>query len=127
REPERARREIPALAMLTTPEDALHVRAERLRATLGTRGVMARVVASEGSVGGGAFPTARLASAALALAGPAVVMERALRAGTPPVVGRIVDDRLLLDLRSVPARDDAALADAVARALATLQPAPLLR
>ncbi|MGZ8493993.1 MAG: L-seryl-tRNA(Sec) selenium transferase, partial [Gemmatirosa sp.] len=107
--------------------DALHVRAERLRATLGTRGVMARVVASEGSVGGGAFPTARLASAALALAGPAVVMERALRAGTPPVVGRIVDDRLLLDLRSVPARDDAALADAVARALATLQPAPLLR
>ncbi|MGZ8415019.1 MAG: L-seryl-tRNA(Sec) selenium transferase [Gemmatirosa sp.] len=127
REPERARREIPALAMLTTPEDALHVRAERLRATLGTRGVMARVVASEGSVGGGAFPTARLASAALALAGPAVVMERALRAGTPPVVGRIVDDRLLLDLRSVPERDDAALADAVARALATLQPAPLLR
>jgi L-seryl-tRNA(Ser) seleniumtransferase len=127
REPERARREIPALAMLTASVDALRTRAERLCATLGARGVLARVVASEGSVGGGAFPTARLASTALALAGPAVTLERALRAGTPPVVGRIVDDRLLLDLRSVPARDDPALADAVARALATLQPAPLLR
>jgi L-seryl-tRNA(Ser) seleniumtransferase len=127
REPERARREIPALAMLTASPDALRTRADRLCATLGARGVMARVVTSEGSVGGGAFPTARLASAALALAGPAVVLERALRAGTPPVVGRIVDDRVLLDLRSVPATDDPALADAVVRALAALQPAPLLR
>jgi L-seryl-tRNA(Ser) seleniumtransferase len=70
-------------------------------------------------VGGGAFPTARLASAALALAGPAVALERALRAAPLPVIGRIADDRLLLDLRSVPARDDARLVDAVAGALSS--------
>jgi L-seryl-tRNA(Ser) seleniumtransferase len=55
---------------------------------------------------------------ALAPYGDAVALERALRAGDPPVVGRIAEGRLLLDLRSVPARDDPALADAVARALA---------
>ncbi|MDF1506330.1 hypothetical protein PYV61_25470, partial [Roseisolibacter sp. H3M3-2] len=70
-----------------------------------------------GSVGGGAFPTARLASWAVALAGPGAAVARALRDGGTPVVGRIVDDRVLLDLRSVPARDDARLADAVADAL----------
>jgi L-seryl-tRNA(Ser) seleniumtransferase len=118
RHPELARREIPALAMLPAPVEALRVRAARLRQTLADRGVPARVVDSEGSVGGGAFPTARLASAALALAGPALPLERALRDGAVPVIGRITDDRLLLDLRSVPARDDARLADAVAAALA---------
>jgi L-seryl-tRNA(Ser) seleniumtransferase len=118
RDPDVARREIPALAMLTAPVEALRVRAARLRDTLAERGVPARVVDSEGSVGGGAFPTARLASAALALAGPAVPLERALRGAAVAVIGRITDDRLLLDLRSVPARDDARLAAAVADALA---------
>jgi L-seryl-tRNA(Ser) seleniumtransferase len=104
--------------MLTAPVEALQVRAARLRDALAERGVPARVVASEGSVGGGAFPTARLASAALALAGPPVPLERVLRDAPLPVIGRITDDRLLLDLRSVPARDDARLATAVAGALA---------
>jgi L-seryl-tRNA(Ser) seleniumtransferase len=118
RDPDTARREVPALAMLTAPLEALQVRAARLRDALAERGVPARVVASEGSVGGGAFPTARLASAALALAGPPLPLERVLRDAPLPVIGRITDDRLLLDLRSVPARDDARLANAVAGALA---------
>ena len=113
RDPERARREIPALAMLTAPPDVVHARAERLRATLAAGGVAARVVASEASVGGGAFPAARIPSAALALYGEAAALERRLRLAHRPVVGRIADDRLLLDVRSVPARDDAALAEAV--------------
>ncbi|HZF67350.1 MAG TPA: L-seryl-tRNA(Sec) selenium transferase, partial [Gemmatirosa sp.] len=113
-----ARREIPALAMLTAAPDALRARAERLADRLAAHGVAARVVSSEGSVGGGAFPTARLAGWALALYGAAPALERVLRAGALPVIARIHDARLLLDLRSVPARDDARLADAVARALA---------
>jgi L-seryl-tRNA(Ser) seleniumtransferase len=56
-------------------------------------------------VGAGAFPTAELPSVALALEGDAEHWSARLRAGDPPVVGRVRDDRLLLDLRTVP--DDA--------------------
>ncbi|MFL5577917.1 MAG: L-seryl-tRNA(Sec) selenium transferase, partial [Gemmatimonadaceae bacterium] len=117
RDPARAVREVPALAMLTAPASAVRERAERVAARLAAGGVRAAVVESEASVGGGAFPTARIPSAALALAGNAEDGERRLRAGAPAVIGRIADGRLLLDLRSVPAADDDRLADAVLRAL----------
>lgn len=130
-DPALARRTIPTLALLATPPELLRARAERLRERLAARGVASRVVASEGSVGGGAFPTARLPGWALALYGPGTAVERALRAGDPPVVARVRDDRCLVDLRSVPVRDDAALEDAIVAALAaaglTLDaPAPLV-
>ncbi|HYD54567.1 MAG TPA: L-seryl-tRNA(Sec) selenium transferase, partial [Gemmatimonadaceae bacterium] len=114
RDPARARRQIPTLAMLGAPVDVVRRRAERLAARLGGR---ATVVASEATVGGGAFPTARIDSAALAFDGDAPPLERALRAGDPAVVGRVADRRLLLDLRSILPRDDDALGDAVERAL----------
>ena len=40
----------------------------------------------------------------------------ALRAGAPPVIGRIADQRLLLDLRSVDPREDDDLAEVIAGA-----------
>ncbi|HEX5437100.1 MAG TPA: L-seryl-tRNA(Sec) selenium transferase, partial [Gemmatimonadaceae bacterium] len=106
RDPDAALREIPALAMLTAPAEALRARATRLCAMLAGRGIAATVAASEGSVGGGSFPTARLPSWAVALDGDAVERDRCLRAAPLPVVGRIAEGRLLLDLRSVPTADD---------------------
>jgi L-seryl-tRNA(Ser) seleniumtransferase len=113
RDPERAVREIPALALLCEPVEALAVRAGRMRDALAAAGCAAVVVPGEGSVGGGAFPAAPLPSVALALAGDARALERALRGGSPPVIARIANDRLLLDLRAVPERDDARLVAAV--------------
>jgi L-seryl-tRNA(Ser) seleniumtransferase len=113
RDPERAVREIPALALLCEPVEALAVRAGRMRDALAAAGCAAVVVPGEGSVGGGAFPAATLPSVALALAGDARALERALRGGSPPVIARIANDRLLLDLRAVPERDDARLVAAV--------------
>jgi L-seryl-tRNA(Ser) seleniumtransferase len=43
-------------------------------------------------------------------------MEKRLRGGEPPVIGRITEGKLLLDLRSVRPREDAALVRAVIRA-----------
>jgi len=106
REPDRARREIPVLAMLTATKERLTERAATLAESLGGG---ARAVASEGSVGGGAFPTARLAGAAVELPGDAVALDALLRAAPVPVVGRIIDGRLRLDLRSVPELDEPAL------------------
>ena len=120
RDPATATREIPALALLAASGESLRARAIALCDRLTSAHVAARVVSSEGSVGGGAFPTARLPSAAVALAGDAPAIDAWLRAGEPPVVGRIADGQLLLDLRSVPPSDDERLAAMVVSALATI-------
>jgi L-seryl-tRNA(Ser) seleniumtransferase len=119
RDAEVAVRAIPALAMLTAPLHAVRDRAESLGAALRGAGIACEVADSEATVGGGAFPTARIASAALVLADGAGALERALRAGEPAVVGRIERDRLWLDLRSLPPEHDAALQQAVVAAVAS--------
>jgi len=48
--------------------------------------------------------------------GPAALARR-LRAGQPAVIGRIRDDALLLDLRTVDPADDEALVEALIRAI----------
>ena len=115
REPPRALREIPALAMLTTPVSALRERAERMRDALGDSGLGVTIAGTDASVGGGAFPTARIPSVALELSGDAPRLEARLRGGDPPVLGRIERERLLLDLRSLPEHDDDALLAALRR------------
>ena len=117
RDPERALREIPVLAMFSTSVEALRGRARGLRDALGALSSRASVVESEASVGGGAFPTARIPSIALAFGGDAAVLERRLRLGDPAVIGRVADEKLLIDLRTVRPGEDAALAAAIGAAL----------
>jgi L-seryl-tRNA(Ser) seleniumtransferase len=117
RDPERALREIPILAMLGTPVEALRQRAGRLREAVGPLASRADIVESEASVGGGAFPTTRIPSIALAFAQNAVELERRLRLGDPAVIGRVADEKFLIDVRTVGVGDDAALALALAAAL----------
>jgi L-seryl-tRNA(Ser) seleniumtransferase len=110
REPERALREIPVLAMLGAPLDGLRQRAREIRSALTAFGTRVDVVDSEASVGGGAFPTARIPSVALAFPTSPNELERRLRLGEPAVIGRVTDERLLVDLRTVAPREDDALA-----------------
>jgi L-seryl-tRNA(Ser) seleniumtransferase len=93
------------------PDPAAHrVRLERLAAELG-----GAVVPAEAFVGGGSAPEAPVPGEALALPGDDALLAR-LRLGEPPVVGYLRQGRLLLDLRTVGAEDDEALAAAVRRA-----------
>jgi len=118
RDPQRAMREIPTLAMLTAPAAIVRLRAEQVAARLRGNGVACDVVETEASVGGGAFPTARIASHAVALTGNADDLERRLRLGAHPVIGRIANGRILLDMRSVPDGHDEPLARAILASLA---------
>jgi L-seryl-tRNA(Ser) seleniumtransferase len=115
RDPQRARREIPVLAMLDASEAGLAARAERLRSAIGgTCGV----IRATGKVGGGALPLLELEGPVVALTGPDVdpaALSAALRAGDPPVIGRIGDGRLLLDPRTL-SEDEVPLVAAAARA-----------
>jgi len=117
RDPETVVRSVPVLAMLTAPVVAVRARADAVAARLRGHGIEVAVVDSTASVGGGAFPAARIASVALSITGDAVGVEARLRMGQPPIVGRIADGAVLLDLRSVAAAQDAAFGDALARAL----------
>ena len=114
RDPERARAEIPVLAMLTADEAAL---AERARALAEGIGAAAEVVASTAKVGGGALPLLELPGPVVAVAGPPDELAARLRAADPPVVGRIQDGRLLLDPRTLAEDEIAAVAGAVRAAL----------
>jgi L-seryl-tRNA(Ser) seleniumtransferase len=117
RDPETVVRSVPVLAMLTAPLAAIRARAEAVATRVRGHGNEVTVVDSTASVGGGAFPAARIPSAALSFAGDAVALEARLRMGQPPIVGRIADGAVLLDLRSVPAAHDAVFGDALVRAL----------
>lgn len=118
REPARAVHEIPTLAMLTAPPEEVRARAARLGSRLAGAGVRCRSADSEATVGGGAFPSARIPSGAIVLEGDAGQLERALRDSTPPVVGRIADGALWLDLRGIAAADDDRLLRAILEAAA---------
>jgi L-seryl-tRNA(Ser) seleniumtransferase len=101
RDPPRAMREIPTLALLAAPPSELRERAESLRLALGREGVAGETVETTGSVGAGAFPDAALPGAAVALSGDAERWATRLRGGSPAVVGRVHDGRMHLDLRAV--------------------------
>ena len=111
REPSRAFAEIPALAQLTASVTALRERAVRMCAAVGP--VPAAVVETDASVGGGAFPTARIPSVALAITGDAAVIERNLRLGDPSVIARIADGRVIIDVRTIFPGEDAQVVAAV--------------
>jgi L-seryl-tRNA(Ser) seleniumtransferase len=102
RDPVAARREIPILAMLAATIDELRLRAARCLEVLRAEGVPCEIVDSVATVGAGAFPTAELPSVAIALAGDAETWSATLRGAMQPIVARISDGRLLLDLRTVP-------------------------
>ena len=115
RDPDRALREVPVLAMLGAPLEQLRGRAESVARLVGSG---ARVVDSEASVGGGTFPNARIPSVAVAFATGARVLEERLRLAESPVIARIADDQLLLDMRTVQPNEDDTLAAALRAALA---------
>jgi L-seryl-tRNA(Ser) seleniumtransferase len=102
-----ARQTVPTLRLLTEPLDGVAARARRVLRGLGADTVArlaARVVQGRSQVGGGALPTVELPTAGLALGdsdAAARALDARLRAGDPPVLGRLVDDRLFLDCRTV--------------------------
>jgi L-seryl-tRNA(Ser) seleniumtransferase len=114
REPERARREIPVLAMLDAGSEELQTRANRLAETIGGG---AEVVHCSGKVGGGALPLLELEGYAVALPGEPMALARRLRAGDPPVICRIREERALLDVRTVDESELDALSGAARAAL----------
>jgi L-seryl-tRNA(Ser) seleniumtransferase len=108
--PERLAQDLPTLRLLTRSADAIRAMAAMVAPTL-REAVAPRytveVVDLLGQIGSGSLPVERLQSAGLALApvaarGKGGALDRlavALRGLPLPVIARVADDRLLLDLR----------------------------
>ena len=102
RSPE-GRASIPLLAMLSTPLDELRERAKRVASTI----VNARVVESDAFVGGGSLPQARIASIAVSIETPhAEELAARLRDWRTPIVARVAERSVLLDIRTVLPHED---------------------
>jgi L-seryl-tRNA(Ser) seleniumtransferase len=122
RDEEIALKKIPTLAMISAPVADVNRRAKRLRRRLGKSlagQCRISIIDTDSRVGGGAMPEQNLASRALAL-NPLNIevneLERRLRGGTTPIICRIEDDSLILDMRTV-ADDEVAI---VTQALLTV-------
>jgi L-seryl-tRNA(Ser) seleniumtransferase len=114
RDPEKARLRIPLLQLLTASMDNLKNRAERLAPQAAATSVVgeAEAVTDVSRLGSGEGPVQELPTWCVALKPAAMTGDRlaaALRTGTLPVLGRLKEDRLLLDLRSVLPRQDSQL------------------
>jgi L-seryl-tRNA(Ser) seleniumtransferase len=104
-----SRARIPVYRMLSLTLDELRARAQRYANV-----IPCAVVETDAYLGGGTLPRERIASIAIAIVtDDADAFAARLRAGTPPIVGRISDGRVLLDLRTIAPEQDQAVIKAI--------------
>ncbi|HJR45770.1 MAG TPA: L-seryl-tRNA(Sec) selenium transferase [Actinomycetota bacterium] len=117
--------ELPLWQMALRPVEELRARAERLAETLIDRlgpGFKVEAVSLAAVAGGGAAAGVDLPSAGIWIGHAersSAELQRSLRYGVVPVIGRIDGDRLVLDLRTVAPEDDNRLPDLLVEALDT--------
>ena len=107
-----ARERIPVYRMLATPLDALRERARVLQLQFPALGI----VDTEAFAGGGTLPLDPVASVGVAFlpAGGATAALARLRACAPPLIARIDDARVVIDLRTIEPADDVRVTGALA-------------
>ncbi len=121
RQPEKVRDAVPLLQLLSAGMDGLRHRAEAIAASLSNScgDLQTEVVEDSTFLGGGSIPAQELPTIAVAVTTTKRSIDQlaaSLRRGDPSVVGRINQDRLLLDLRSVFPHEDERLIAAVCHA-----------
>lgn len=113
-----AEEKIPVWRMISQDADGLRERADAWVSTLAEDGIEAEVIGGRSPVGGGSLPEETLPTWLVSLAVPSADrLSRRLREGSPPVVGRVDDGRLILDPRTVLAEQDEALISGLQAAL----------
>jgi L-seryl-tRNA(Ser) seleniumtransferase len=119
---------VPVYRMLTMSADEIRDRARRLIDGIGpVPGLRCVIREGASTTGGGSAPASALPTWLVAIDGgghSAADLERRLRANDPPVIARIVDDTVVIDLRTVAEDDDQVVAAAITRATLDQEPSP---
>ncbi len=103
-----AESKIPAWRMIAAQPEDLARRAQGLLDRLARPGC--ELIEGRSKVGGGSLPEETLPTTLVALPGDPVPLAKRLRLGSPPVVARVQDDHVVLDLRTVLSEQEEALA-----------------
>ena len=104
RHEDEALQEITTLRKIALTLDALKIKAETLLGQLQQASIPAHLMESFSQVGGGALPIQQLPTYCVVLDIPQFSsnqIEMKLRRGRPPIIGRIVKDQYLLDVRTL--------------------------
>ena len=112
----RAGEAVPVLRMAGLSAEVIGARAERLAHRLGSGGWRTAVVDGLSTIGGGSAPGSGLPTRLLALAREGLsadALDARLRSLDPPIVGRIENDRVVLDLRTVAEAEDEEIVSAL--------------
>lgn len=122
----RAQVTVPVAAMLGMSVDDIGRRARALADACASDGIPADVIDGESTIGGGSAPGVTLPTRLIRIRHPALTasaLEAHLRRQDPPVIARIENECVVLDLRTVDPIDD----DVVARCLRNPPPTELTR
>jgi L-seryl-tRNA(Ser) seleniumtransferase len=111
--------EVPALRMLAATREEIERRARAFirRARRGAGELSFEIIPGESAIGGGSAPTTHPPTTLIALTHArlsASALDARLRQSRPPVVARVLAERVVLDLRTVAAEEEAELLKALA-------------
>jgi len=109
---------IPVLRMMRLSKEEIGRRAEAITLKVRLPKLLAEVIDGESVIGGGAAPSAVLPTRLLAVTCKDLTVDELagrLRASDPPIIARVEEGRVLLDLRTVFPEQDEALAQALAQ------------
>jgi L-seryl-tRNA(Ser) seleniumtransferase len=109
---------LPALRMMRLTEEQIDKRAEHMMRKLhiSSPELNVEVVATRSVIGGGSAPGATLPTRALAVSSPDIgadAIAKKLREWTTPIIARVEEGRVMLDLRTVSPEQDAVIVEAV--------------
>src|ERR1043166_5867904 len=96
--------EVPVMQMLSLTPEELAQRAHSLAESLDSSSAKFELIAGESALGGGAGPTSTFPTTLIAITHPersAQDNDHQLRSATPPIISRIAEGKVLLDLRTV--------------------------
>ncbi len=96
--------EVPVIQMLALTAAEIEQRARLLIDQVSGTGLQLTLEPGESAIGGGAGPTCNLPTTLIAVTHPkftAQELERSLRTSSPPLIARIAEDKVLIDLRTV--------------------------
>ncbi len=116
-------KKIPAWQMISTPLKVLQERAEKIKDELKKCGIEVSIQKSQSTIGGGSLPGETLSTTVISIESVSSVgrpvdlsadeKAKLFRKQSPPIIGRIEDDKFVLDLRTVFPHQDEILISAV--------------